>query len=286
MQKYRLIAEALVSTGIIKKSWIREPKAAHDKDILLCHTKEWFDKIKNNTLEIEDELRLELKMSPEFAMACILCCGATTQACQQALENSVGIHIGGGFHHAFPDHGEGFCALNDMAIAIMAMQKKGGIKKAAVIDLDLHQGNGTAYIFRNDPDVFTFSMHQQNNYPAIKPRSDLDIGLEDGTEDEQYLEILEKALKQVLNKHKPQMIVYQAGSDPYKEDVLGGLNLSMEGLKKRDEIVFFEAQKRHIPCAVTLGGGYSKNLADGIKIHINTISAALKSANQQTSSRK
>jgi acetoin utilization deacetylase AcuC-like enzyme len=187
----------------------------------------------------------------------------------------VGIHLGGGWHHAFPDHGEGFCVLNDMACAIRTLQTT-GIQRILIVDCDLHQGNGNAYIFRNDPKVFTFSIHQQHLYPLAKPKSDLDIGLEAGISDEKYLNLLESNVPQILENFKPEFILYQAGADPYKDDRLGNLNLSIEGLNQRDEFIRDLAIKQDIPLALTLGGGYAYKLEDTVQIHFNTVKVFLK----------
>jgi acetoin utilization deacetylase AcuC-like enzyme len=203
-----------------------------------------------------------------------ICANATIQACKEALKTGIGVHIGGGFHHAFPNHGEGFCILNDIAIGIRRCLKDKDIKKAMVIDCDLHQGNGTAVIFQNDPNVFTFSIHQEHNYP-IKEKSDLDIGLEDGVGDEEYVACLESRVPSLLKEFKPDLVLYLAGADPYKEDQLGGLALTIEGLRKRDELVIGEARKAKIPVATVFGGGYAREVKDTVTIHINTIKIGL-----------
>lgn len=194
---------------------------------------------------------------------------------QIALKEKIAIHLGGGFHHAFADRGCGFCVFNDIAIAVARLKYEGLIKRALIIDCDLHQGNGTAEIFRDDESVFTFSMHQENNYPLIKPPSDIDIGLADGTGDREYLKVLEENIPHIIAKFKPHLILYVAGSDPYKFDQLGGLALSIEGLKKRDEFIFTCAQNNLVPIAVVLAGGYAVDLQDTVQIHFNTVTTAL-----------
>ncbi|MBI4669622.1 MAG: histone deacetylase [Elusimicrobia bacterium] len=276
--KYRLIKDRLIKDKIIGPQWLCEPEAAPDNDILLAHDEAWLAKIRDGTITPLDEARLEVPYSKALAKASFLCAGGTIGACQEALKNGAGIHIGGGFHHAHRDHGEGFCVFNDIAVGIRVMQEKKKIKKAAIVDLDLHQGNGTAAIFHGDDSVFTLSMHQENNYPLIKPPSNLDVGLEDGTGDEKYLENLQKALIGLFGSFSPELVVYQAGADIYCQDMLGGLNVSMEGIVKRDELVFSECSKRGIPCAVTLGGGYAGDLFHTIEIHAKTIQLALKNA--------
>jgi len=248
-----------------------EPGKALDEDILLVHTRDYLDKIKNGTLRPEEEQKLELPYSKALALASIICCGGSIKAAEIALEDGVGAHLGGGFHHAFPDHGEGFCVFNDVAVAVRKLLKSKKIKKAMVIDCDLHQGNGTASIFAQDKAVFTFSIHQQNNYPFIKPASDLDIGLADGTEDDEYLAQLEKNIPIIVDKFKPEFIMYVAGADPYRNDMIGGLRLTIEGLRKRDEFVAQQAKTRQIPIAVVLAGGYAIKVEDTAKIQYNTV---------------
>jgi len=182
-----------------------------------------------------------------------LCAGGSILAGREALARGVGVNLGGGFHHAFPAHGEGFCVFNDIAIAIRALQHEGRIRRAAVIDLDVHQGNGTAAIFRDDPSVFTFSMHEEQNYPAVKPPSDLDVGLDTGTRGEEYLAALERHASAILDRHRPDLVAYVAGADPFEQDQLGGLKLSREDLRRRDRVVFGACAAREIPAVVKLG---------------------------------
>jgi acetoin utilization deacetylase AcuC-like enzyme len=191
-----------------------------------------------------------------------------------ALEEGVAVNVGGGFHHAYPDHGEGFCVLNDFAVAIRSLQKNKIVERAMTVDCDVHQGNGTAAIFGGDHTVFTLSIHQENNYPYPKPPSSLDINLDDGVGDEEYLRELAKGLDGALAEFNPDLIFYMAGADPYRDDQLGGLRLSLEGLQRRDRLVFEKARAKNIPVAVTLAGGYARRLEDTIQIHSNTIHVA------------
>ena len=273
--KYRLIHEALLEQQLEYELDFLEPQPAEDLDVLLVHTEEWVNKLKTGTLTPEDIYRLEIPCSPQLIRAVWLSAGGTILAGQCALSNGIAVNIGGGFHHAFPDHGEGFCVLNDVAIAIRKIQKEGLIQRAMTVDLDVHHGNGTAVIFARDDSVFTFSMHQANNYPLEKPPSDLDIHLPDGCEDEPYLHLLRENLHHVLSVFHPDLIFYLAGADPYREDQLGGLSLTLEGLRERDRIVFAMARERNIPVAVTLPGGYAHNVEDTVAIHVGTIRAAL-----------
>lgn len=272
--KFRLIHDRLLEKNLFKKEDFIEPQPATDEDIELVHTADYVRKLKEGTLSMWEIMTLELPYSKELVEASWLCAGGSIMTAGFALEDGASVHLGGGFHHAFPDHGEGFCVLNDHSIAIRKLEKDGKIKKALVVDCDLHQGNGTAHIFRDDPGVFTFSIHQQNNYPAVKPPSDLDIGLDDGASNEVYLGYLEKHVPQIIKDFEPHLVVYVAGADPYEHDQLGGLSITLEGLKKRDEIVIGESRKAGIPVAVVLAGGYAFKLADTVTIHTNTIRVA------------
>jgi acetoin utilization deacetylase AcuC-like enzyme len=273
-QKYRLVRDRLLAECTVSSADLVEPAAASDEHIALVHTADYVEKIKTGTLSAEDELRLEVPFSPALRDAAWLCAGGTTLAGRLALEHGIAVHLGGGFHHAFADHGEGFCLINDVAIAIRVLQREGTIRRAAVVDLDVHHGNGTAAIFRVDPDVFTFSMHQENNYPSWKPPSDLDSGLEDGTGDTEYLALLEQHLADLFARHRPDLVLYLAGADPYRFDQLGGLGLTVEGLRRRDELVFERAMRAGVGVAVCLAGGYALSTDDTVKIHCNTVNAA------------
>jgi len=224
-----------------------------------------------------DILKLEVPYSQQMVRAFWLAAGGTTLAARGALTERIGFNIGGGFHHAFPGHGEGFCAINDMAVAIRALQHEGLIRKAMVVDCDVHQGNGTAAIFAGAPDVFTLSIHQFNNYPTEKPASSLDIHLDDGAGDQEYLDRLGGPFAAAIEGFEPDMLFYVAGADPYYEDQLGGLSLTMEGLKLRDRLVLDSAVRLRIPVVVTLAGGYALQLSDTVAIHANTAAACAES---------
>jgi len=274
--KYRLIKKRIESDqGVFSRIEIIEPDRATDADILLVHKEKYLKKLKEGTLTPQEVLTLELPYSRELVRGSALSCGGTILASQSAIKGRLGIHLGGGFHHAFPDHGEGFCVLNDIAVAIKKLKKENLIKKALIIDCDLHQGNGTAYIFKDDKDVFTFSIHQENNYPFFKPKSDLDIGLPDRTKDKAYLECLEKNIPMIISDYKPDFIMYVAGADPYINDQIGNLALTIEGLKKRDEYIFIQGKNYDIPITVVLAGGYAYNQDDTISIHFNTVKTAI-----------
>jgi len=273
-QKFRLIHELLLRDTIAAPEDIAEPAAASDEDILRVHTPEWVGKLKNGTLTASEVMKLEVPYSPELAQAVWLAAGGSILAGQLALRDGFACNLSGGFHHAHANHGEGFCAIHDVAVAIRWLQADGVVKKAIVVDTDVHHGNGTARIFRDDSSVFTLSIHQENNYPAYKPPSDLDLPLDDGVEDEEYLATLLPALACVLDDFCPEIVFYVGGADPYEEDQLGGLRLSKSGLKARDKGVFFAARSRGIPVVTTLAGGYARRIEDTVRIHANTIVAA------------
>ena len=279
--KYRLIKEKLLRDQILTPQDIVEPRAASEDDIALVHSRDYIRKLQAGKLTYLEILRLEISYSPELVRAVWLAAGGSILAGRLALEDRAAVNIGGGFHHAHPDHGEGFCVLNDFAIAIRRLQKDKAIERAMTVDCDVHHGNGTAAIFAGDSTVYTLSIHQVNNYPYPKPHSTLDINLRDGVEDAEYLDELEKGLDHALSSFQPDLIYYVAGADPYRDDQLGGLKLSIEGLEKRDRLVFSKAQARNIPVAVTLAGGYARRVEDTIEVHTNTIRVA-KELSRQT----
>jgi acetoin utilization deacetylase AcuC-like enzyme len=273
-QKFRLIAEALIREGVAGKEDFLEPTYASDEDVLRVHTAEWVQKLKTGTLTASDVMKLEVPYSPELVEAVWLAAGGSILAGQSALRDGFGCNLGGGFHHAYSGHGEGFCAIHDVAIAIRRLQADGATAKAMVIDTDVHHGNGTAAIFRNDKTVFTLSIHQENNYPAHKPESTVDLHMWDRADDEEYLNMLLPAVAASLDEFRPDIVFYIGGADPYCEDQLGGLCLTKQGLMVRDRKVFEEARKRGIPVATTLAGGYARHVEDTVRIHVNTILAA------------
>jgi acetoin utilization deacetylase AcuC-like enzyme len=268
-QKYRLIRDRLSAQEDDGYDFLT-PEPATDQDLLLVHGRGWITRLKQGTLHAEELQRLEIPWSQKMADAFCLAAGGTTLAARCALSDSAAFNVGGGFHHAFPNHGEGFCAIHDVAVAIRKLQREQLIERALVVDVDVHQGNGTAAIFANDDSVFTLSIHQFNNYPYFKPPSDIDVHLEDGVGDEEYLERLDRAVEKALRSFDPQLLMYVAGADPYKEDQLGGLALTIEGLMERDRLVFSIARHRKIPVCVTLAGGYARRVEDTVTIHVNT----------------
>ena len=277
--KYRLIKERLLKNNVVKPGEIVEPSPASDDDVALVHDRDYIQKLKDGKLSHVEILRMEVPYSPELVRAVWLSAGGSILAGRLALEEGVGANIGGGFHHAFPDHGEGFCVLHDVAIAIRSLQKDGLIERAMTVDCDVHQGNGTAAIFGADETVYTVSIHQENNYPYPKPPSNLDVNLHNGVQDTEYLTVLEDSLDKALGEFDPQMIFYLAGADPYGEDQLGGLKLTLQGLEHRDRIVFEKARAKNIPVVVTFAGGYARHVADTVRIHCNTIKVATEFAN-------
>ena len=264
-KKFALTAERL--KGVLP---FLEPEMPSRKDILLAHTDEWTDKVVNCRMSLEDQTLMELPFSKEVSIAHQLAVSGTILACRDALDGGVGLHIGGGSHHAFSDHGEGFCVLNDLACGILRMIEDKKISRAAVIDLDVHQGNGTAQIFSKNSEVFTFSIHQEDIYPELKQKSSLDVGIPRGTVDKQYLKLLEQNLSPVF-EHRPDLIVYQSGVDGYQEDILGGLSLSPDGLLKRDLMVRDWCRNFKVPVAVTLGGGYALEIERTAFLHAQTL---------------
>jgi acetoin utilization deacetylase AcuC-like enzyme len=281
-QKYRLVYERLLQDGVASQEDFLKPSPASDEDILRVHSQDYLYKLKTGSLTRAEVMRMEVPYSTELIEACWLAAGGSILAAQRALEDGFSANIGGGFHHAYPDHGEGFCVIHDVAVAIRKMQADGAIERAMVVDTDVHQGNGTAEIFGGDETVFTMSIHQEHNYPYPKPPSTVDVNLPDGMGDADYLAILEKYLHRSFDEFSPQLLFYVAGADPYQEDQLGGLALTMEGLARRDALVLGYAQRNQVPTAVTLAGGYAREVEDTVRIHVNTINAAIQAAQRHS----
>jgi acetoin utilization deacetylase AcuC-like enzyme len=275
MRKYGLILGRLLVDGMVRRDEVLAPEPAGDDVLLGVHTAEYLADLAalRWTPRTRDS---ELPLTREVVDAYRLMVGGTLLATREALARGFAVHLGGGFHHAFADRAAGFCYLNDIAVAIRALQREGRIRRAAVVDVDLHQGDGTARIFAGDPDVFTFSIHQERLFPE-KQRSDLDIGLDDGADDEAYLARLEPGLTSVW-AHAPELIVVQAGADPFTDDQLGALRLTFAGLERRDRMVLAGCAERNIPVAVTLGGGYARSLDDLVLIHARTAAIVIELA--------
>jgi len=271
--KYRLVRARLLETDVVRASDVLEPQPASWEDLALVHTAEYLTGLRDGTLPEERMLQLELPWSQEMVDGFRTMAGGTILAARRALaDRSIVVHIGGGLHHAFPEHGEGFCPFNDVAVAVRVLQRD-GLERAAVVDLDVHHGNGTAFVFESDPRVFTFSMHQERNYPPWKPHGSLDIGLEDGAGDAVYLERLQAALPRVLAS-RPECVFYLAGADPYEDDQLGGLHLTQDGLRRRDRLVIETVRAAGLPLAILLAGGYASRVEDTVAIHVATIAEA------------
>ena len=273
-QKFRLIAEALLAEGIATTADFLRPEPASDEDILRVHTADWVRKLKTGTLTASEVMKLEVPYSPELVEAVWLAAGGTILAAQSALRDGFGANLGGGFHHAYPGHGEGFCAIHDVAVAIRRLQADKAVRRAMVVDTDVHHGNGTAAIFAGDESVFTISIHQENNYPPHKPPSNIDLNMWDRADDVEYLGELIPVVQKSLDDFRPDIVFYVGGADPFCEDQLGGLALTKRGLSERDRKVFEEVRRRGIPIATTLAGGYARRVEDTVRIHVNTILAA------------
>ena len=271
MAKYALIAEAVVSRGFVSRDALQEPERAPREAVRRVHDARYVEAVLTDGLDATELRRLGFPWSPELPERSLRTVQGTIEATRDALTTGSGLNLAGGTHHAFPGHGEGFCVFNDVAIAIRDLQAEGRITRAAVVDLDVHQGNGTARIFADDPEVFTFSMHGARNYPFRKERSRLDVELPDGTSDGEYLALLAQHLEPVLDAARPELVVYIAGADPYRHDRLGRLALSIDGLARRDALVFAACRQRSLPVAVVLGGGYAADLEDVVSIHANTV---------------
>ncbi len=270
-EKYQLLYGALVQEGLLDMFDVVPPVPLSRRQLMTVHTERYIDELLG-CVPTPRTMGAEVPLTSEVVSAELLSSGGTLVACRAALESGAAINLGGGFHHAFPDHGEGFCYVNDMAVAVRALQAEGLVKRVLVVDLDLHQGNGTAFVFRDDPEVFTFSMHQENLYPP-KERSHLDIGLDNGTDDRTYLRLLGKSLRLLLARQKPELVLYQAGADPYRDDLLGSLLLTKKGLETRDRMVIRLCRSRQVPVAVVLGGGYAADVHDTVAIHLATCRA-------------
>ena len=275
IRKFEMVRDRLLSEGTLRPSDLIEPQPASIEDVLLVHTEDYVRRLRAGALTTREIRRLGLPWSKALVRRSFLAAAGTVNAARFALEDGVGSNLAGGTHHAFPDHGEGFCVLNDVAVAIRVLQRDGLIERASVVDCDVHQGNGTAAIFQTDARVFTFSMHGAKNYPLFKTRSSLDVELSDGTDDESYLKTLGEHLPQVFAQ-KPEIIFYLGGADPFACDKLGRLSLTIEGLRARDEMVLSECSARKIPVATVMSGGYAADINDTVEIHCNTIRAARK----------
>ncbi len=274
MDKYDLLPEQLLYEGSITQDNFFNPNQLSDEQILLTHTPEYLHKLNNNILDRKEQRAIGFPIRPELITRGKHIANGTLQCAHYAMEYGMAMNIAGGTHHAYADRGEGFCIFNDFAITANVLLTEKRVKQILIVDLDVHQGNGTAKIFENDSRVFTFSMHGAKNYPLRKERSDLDIGVDDGIVDADYLALLKSHLPRLLEKVQPDLILYLAGVDILSTDKLGRLGVTREGCKRRDQFVFSEAKKNNIPVAVSMGGGYSEQIRDIIEAHANTFRVA------------
>jgi acetoin utilization deacetylase AcuC-like enzyme len=276
MQKYRLLRERVQAelSGIE----LHEAPPACADELALVHDGQYIDRIVVGKFDAAQEKLIGFPWSPRMVERSRRSVGATVAACRRALDEAVAVNLAGGTHHAYAGHGEGFCVFNDAAVAARVLQRDAGgaphLFPVAIVDLDVHQGNGTASIFANDSSVFTLSLHGERNYPFRKERSDLDIALPDGCDDSTYLAALDEALAQLFERQQPRLIIYLAGADPHHDDRLGRLALSMAGLARRDALVFDAAATRGIPVAVTMAGGYGRDIDQTVDVHVQTVQLA------------
>lgn len=275
MPKYELIPEQLLYEGVISETNIFSPAVCNEETVLWTHDKTYYEKLINQTLSASEQRKIGFPQSPELTQRELMIAQGTIDCCNHAFDNGVALNVAGGTHHAFAERGEGFCLLNDMAIAANYLLNKKLAKQVLIIDLDVHQGNGTAKLFEHEPKVFTFSMHGQHNYPFHKEKSDLDIPLKDGTDDNSYLTILQETLPALIEQVKPDFAFYLSGVDILETDRFGKLKVTMQGCWQRDEIVFTELKSRNIPVTVAMGGGYSPLVKTIVEAHCNTFKLAI-----------
>jgi acetoin utilization deacetylase AcuC-like enzyme len=272
-QKYAMVRERMLADGFAGREDFCQPEPATDHDLRLAHTAEWIRRLRTGLLTFEEAAKLEIPYNETVVRAFWVAVGGTMLAARLALRHGAAMNIGGGFHHAYAGHGEGFCMVNDVAVGIRRLQADGMVQRAMVIDVDVHHGNGTAAIFANDPTVFTISIHQFQNYPEDKPPSTVDVHLDDGVTDDEYLSRLTAVCGPSIGEFRPELLLYVGGADPYWKDQLGGLSLTMAGLQRRDRLVFDTALEAGVPVAVVLAGGYSHDVRDTVEIHYNTAKA-------------
>lgn len=278
IEKYALLRNTVVARGLVEPDHVHEPSRIAVDDLLLVHTADYVERFTEGRLTRDEERRLGFPWSPALVERSYRAASGTCEAAAHAVEHGVAMNLAGGTHHAFPSNGEGFCVFNDVAIAIRMLQRDGRVERAAIIDLDVHQGNGTHAVFAGDESVFTFSMHGGRNYPFRKVAGDLDVELADGTGDDEYLRLLGDALPKVLSLSRPDLVIYLAGVDPHERDRLGRLSLSPGGLARRDAMVIERCREVGIPVAVTIAGGYGEPLAATVEAHVATVAIAARAA--------
>jgi acetoin utilization deacetylase AcuC-like enzyme len=274
MEKYRLLRERVLAAGLVAPEDLLVPHAATDEEILRVHDPEYLRRVAAGELDRPEVRRIGFPWSPAMVERSRRSAGGTLEACRAALEEGAAVNLAGGTHHAFRDRGEGYCVFNDAAIAARAMQAEGRVRRVVVIDCDVHQGNGTAAIFADDPTVFTFSIHGRNNFPFHKERSDLDVELPDGTADSAYLEALEAGLARAVPASRADLAIYVSGADPHERDRLGRLKVSRAGLLARDVQVFERCRRAGLPVAVVMAGGYNVDVTETVEVHLQTVAEA------------
>jgi acetoin utilization deacetylase AcuC-like enzyme len=273
--KYHLLRKRIIEAQIVQPGDLRVPEPASDEDIIRAHDPAYLNRLAKGELSAKEIRRVGLPWSAAIVQRARYSAGATIAACRTALKEGIAVNLGGGTHHAFSDHGQGYCWLNDSVIAARVMQAEGLVRNVLIIDCDVHQGNGTAAILKDDATIFTFSIHGKNNFPYHKETSDLDVELADGTDDAAYLKALEKGLAETIQKFKADLVIYLAGADPYKDDRFGRLALTKAGLVQRDRLVFEHLDQTGLPAAVTMAGGYARNVQDAVDIHFQTVLSAV-----------
>jgi acetoin utilization deacetylase AcuC-like enzyme len=274
IEKYALLRDLVIARGLVPAEALHEPARASVGDVRLVHTERYVRAMLDGTIPEHEQRRIGLPWSESLVEPSFSAVGGTCEAAAAALERGIAMNLAGGTHHAFPDHGEGFCVFNDVAVAIRSLQRDGRITRATIVDLDVHQGNGTHAIFAGDASVFTFSMHGGKNYPFHKVSGSLDIELPDGTADDFYLDALASTLPRVIAQSAPDLVVYLAGADPHEGDRLGRLRLTFDGLARRDAMVLDACREVGIPVVITIAGGYGRNIQDSVEVHVNTVRVA------------
>jgi acetoin utilization deacetylase AcuC-like enzyme len=271
--KYHRVRDRLVADGTVAADDARQPEPASDELLLLVHTRDWVERFTRGELSAREVRRLGFPWSPDLVMRSRFSVGGTLAAARRALESGYAANLAGGTHHAFPDHGEAFCSLNDMAVTVRALRRERRVRRVAIVDCDVHQGNANAEIFADDADTFTFSMHGAGNYPLFKKTSSLDIELPRGTTDAEFMAALDSVLPGLLDRFAPDLVLYQGGVDPHEDDRLGTLGLTLGGLAARDRYVFECCRAAGVPVVSTMGGGYGRDLDVTVEAHCNTVRA-------------
>ncbi len=272
--KYWLLRKQVIESGLVAPDDLRIPPAATDRELELVHTPDYVRRVVHGEMTLQEIRRIGLPWSPQLVERSRRSVGATIEACRTAVEDGLAVSLAGGTHHAFADRGEGYCVFNDVAVAARVMQAEGRARRVLIIDCDAHQGNGTAAIFANDPTVFTFSIHGAKNFPFHKERSDLDIALDDHADDATYLDALDRGLRWSIESADADLAIYLAGADPYEDDTFGRLALSKRGLAERDQMVLESCGEAGLPVAITMAGGYARQVQDTVEIHLQTVQIA------------